>query len=223
MFIDKGKETPQDWDAVARFLSDRRMTLDRNVEIRQFASGIANLNYFITIDGLPAVFRRPPSNDAPPGAYDFRRQHNIMSRLGKLLPTTPLGLAYCDDTSVIGVPFLISEFRNGAAIGSELPPALVDVENIGSKLSATIIHALVGLHRISPDEAGLADLGKAQGFIGRQSKGGINAQHGSCPWSRCARWRCCATGLSRISRRSGEQRWCISISSWTTCLWIRIR
>lgn len=171
MFIDKGKETPQDWDAVARFLSDRRMTLDRNVEIRQFASGIANLNYFITIDGLPAVFRRPPSNDAPPGAYDFRRQHNIMSRLGKLLPTTPLGLAYCDDTSVIGVPFLISEFRNGAAIGSELPPALVDVENIGSKLSATMIHALVGLHRISPDEAGLADLGKAQGFIGRQIQG----------------------------------------------------
>ena len=171
MFIDKGKEVPQDWDAVAPFLSDRGMKLDRDVEIRQFASGIANLNYLISIEGRPAVFRRPPNNDAPPGAYDFPRQHKIMSRLGKRLPTTPMGLAYCEDTSVIGVPFLITEFRKGIAIGSVLPPALAGIENIGGKLSAMMVHALVELHRLSPEDAGLADLGKAEGFIGRQIHG----------------------------------------------------
>ncbi len=171
VFIDKDKAAPQDWDAIERFLKDQGLRLDREVEIRQFASGIANLNYLISVDGKPAVFRRPPNNDAPPGAYDFARQHKILSRLGKLLPTTPLGLAYCDDLSVIGVPFLISEFRKGIAIGLELPDRLSRVDDIGGKLSSLIVNALAQLHRISPEEAGLSDLGKAEGFIGRQVHG----------------------------------------------------
>lgn len=171
MFIDKGREAAQDWDAVAHYLAGQGMTLDREREIRQFASGIANLNYLVSLDGKPAVFRRPPDNDAPPGAYDFARQYKILSRLGKCLPTTPRGLAYCDDTRVIGVPFLISEFRKGIAIGRELPEQLAAVDHIGGRLSALIVAALAQLHRISPVEAGLADLGKAEGFIARQIHG----------------------------------------------------
>jgi aminoglycoside phosphotransferase (APT) family kinase protein len=171
MFIDKSRETPQDWDAIDRYLKNQGMTLDREVEVRQFASGVANLNYLISVDGKPAVFRRPPNNDAPPGAYDFARQYKIQSRLGKCLPATPLGLAYCDDISVIGVPFLISEFRKGIAIGRELPESLAGVENIGGKLSELIVGAMAQLHRISPAEAGLSDLGKAEGFIKRQVDG----------------------------------------------------
>lgn len=171
MFIDKSREAVQDWDAISRYLAGQNMTLDRDIEIRQFASGIANMNYLVSLDGKPAVFRRPPNNDAPPGAYDFARQHKILSRLGKCLPTTPLGLAYCDDTSVIGVPFLISEFRKGVAISRELPARLAGVDDIGGKLSALIVGALTQLHRISPAEAGLADLGKAEGFIARQIHG----------------------------------------------------
>ncbi len=171
MFIEKGGEAPQDWDAVDRYLRGQGMEFNREAEIRQFASGVANMNYLISIDGKPAVFRRPPNNDAPPGAYDFARQYKIQSRLGKCLPVTPLGLAYCDDTSVIGVPFLISEFRKGIAISRELPAQLAAVENIGGKLSALIVDALAQLHRISPAAAGLSDLGKAEGFIQRQIHG----------------------------------------------------
>ena len=171
MFIDKSREAVQDWDAISRYLAGKNMTLDRGIEIRQFASGIANMNYLVSLDGKPAVFRRPPNNDAPPGAYDFARQYKILSRLGKCLPTTPLGLAYCDDTSVIGVPFLISEFRKGVAISRELPARLVGVDDIGGKLSALIVGGLAQLQRISPAEAGLADLGKAEGFIARQIHG----------------------------------------------------
>lgn len=171
MFIDKSRETPQDWDAIERYLKGQGLTLNREAGVRQFASGVANLNYLISVDGKLAVFRRPPNNDAPPGAYDFARQYKIQSRLGKCLPATPLGLAYCDDISVIGVPFLISEFRKGIAIGRELPESLAGVENIGGKLSELIVGAMAQLHRISPAEAGLSDLGKAEGFIKRQVDG----------------------------------------------------
>lgn len=171
MFIDNSRAAVQDWDAVAHYLAGQGMTLDREREIRQFASGIANLNYLVSLDGKPAVFRRPPDNDAPPGAYDFARQYKILSRLGKCLPSVPLGLAYCDDPRVIGVPFLISEFRQGLAISRELPAQLVAVDNIGGKLGALIVDALAQLHRVAPAEAGLADLGRAEGFIARQIHG----------------------------------------------------
>ena len=171
MFIDRGLEASQDWDAIERYLKGQGIRLDREVEIRQFASGIANLNYLISVDGKLAVFRRPPSGDLPPGAYDLARQHKIMSRLGRLLPITPLSLAYCEDRSVIGVPFLITEFRKGIAISRELPERLRYVENIGGALSKLMVEALVQLHRISPEEAGLTDLGRTEGFILRQVHG----------------------------------------------------
>ena len=171
MFIDKSLEAPQDWDAIGRYLHGQGMRLDREVEVRQFASGIANLNYLLSVDGKMAVFRRPPSGDLPPGAYDLARQHKVMSRLGRLLPTTPLSLAYCEDPSVIGVPFLISEFRKGIAISRELPERLRSIENIGGRLSKLMVEALTQLHRISPEEAGLSDLGRPEGFILRQVHG----------------------------------------------------
>lgn len=174
VFVDLSQETTQDWDAVDLFLRRHGMKIDRDISIRQFASGVANLNYLISIDGKPAVFRRPPNDDAPPGAYDFVRQHKILARLGRCLPTTPKSLAYCDDVSVIGVPFLISEFRTGITIGRELPDELAGVENVGGQLSAMIVGAMAQLHRISPSEAGLSDLGRAEGFISRQIKGWRN-------------------------------------------------
>src|SRR5690606_8883414 len=58
MFIDDSRAAAQDWDAVAHYLAGQGMTLDREREIRQFASGIANLNYLVSLDGNPAGFRR---------------------------------------------------------------------------------------------------------------------------------------------------------------------
>lgn len=171
MFIDKGLEAPQDWDAIGRYLKGLGVRLDREVQIRQFASGIANLNYLVSVDGKMAVFRRPPSGELPPGAYDLTRQHKIMSRLGRLLPTTPRSLAYCEDPAVIGVPFLITEFRKGIAISRELPEQFRSIENIGGKLSELMVQALAQLHSISPEAAGLSDLGRAEGFALRQVRG----------------------------------------------------
>ncbi|MHB1700328.1 MAG: phosphotransferase family protein [Acidobacteriaceae bacterium] len=170
-FIDSKKQVPQDWAAIASYLQRRGKTLDLDAPIRQFASGIANLNYLVSLDGKPAVFRCPPDSEPPPGVYDFARQFKVLSRLGRCLPTTPLGLAYCEDKSVIGVPFLISEFRQGIAISRVLPEEFKNVEDIGAKLGALIIGTLARLHRISPADAGLADLGKSEGFVERQVGG----------------------------------------------------
>lgn len=171
MYIEPNLQAPQDWDAVERFLAAQGMRLDREVGIRQFASGIANLNYLLSVDGRMAVLRRPPPGDLPPGAYQLARQHKIMSRLGRVLPAVPLSLAYCEDPGVIGVPFLIVEYRKGIAISRELPERVASVENIGGRLSELMVDALIELHRVSPEAAGLGDLGRPEGFILRQVQG----------------------------------------------------
>lgn len=171
MFIEKEKQAQQDWTAIGDWLAAQGITLDQNVEIRQFASGVANMNFLISVDGKPAVFRRPPGGDLPPGAYDLSRQYKIYSRLGQILPTVPKGIAYCEDSSVIGVPFFVIEFRKGTAISRALPKQLAKIKNIGDTLSRLMVKALAELHSISHEDAGLTDLGNPDGFVMRQVDG----------------------------------------------------
>lgn len=170
MFIAPGREAPQDWEAVGRWLQAQGLALDRT-GIRQFASGVANLNYLVSVDGRRSVLRRPPNGPAPPGAYDLERQYRVLSKLEPHFRHTPKAIAYCADAGVIGVPFLISEFRDGIAISRELPAALQDMPGIGERLSRLMVDSIGELHRIRPEHAGLDGLGRPEGFCARQVRG----------------------------------------------------
>lgn len=169
-FVARERQVAQDWPAIARWLQGRGLALDPD-SVRQFASGIANLNFLVTVNGRRAVLRRPPSGPVAPGAYDLDRQFRVMSRLGRHFPYTPEALAYCSDPAVIGVPFLLIEFCDGLAISRTLPEELQGVPDIGARLSALMVDSLAELHSISPDAADLADLGRPAGFCARQVQG----------------------------------------------------
>lgn len=172
MFVDRARRAPQDWQAVVAYLENTGLHVDRHAEIRQFAAGSANLNYQLTlVGGRKVVLRRPPDGPLPPGAHDVAREYKIYSRLGRRLPQVPLGLAFCNDSSVIGVPFIVFEFREGLSIGRELPRQLAPIAEIGDKLSRLIVESLAALHKVDPKEADLLDLGKGEGFIARQVRG----------------------------------------------------
>ena len=61
---------PLDWNAVRAHLAAYGHRLDTDPPPRQFAGGLANLNYLIHVDGQQAVLRRPPMGELPAGAYD---------------------------------------------------------------------------------------------------------------------------------------------------------
>jgi aminoglycoside phosphotransferase (APT) family kinase protein len=59
----------QDWPRLAAYLAQSGMTLETEAEPRQFAGGLANLNYLIRIHDREAALRRPPPlGPLPPGA-----------------------------------------------------------------------------------------------------------------------------------------------------------
>jgi aminoglycoside phosphotransferase (APT) family kinase protein len=162
---------PLDWDAVRAHLAANGMHLDGEPPPGQFRGGLANLNYLIFVDGRPVVLRRPPPGELPAGAYDMGREHRILSRLADALPFIPRGLLLCEDRAVIGVPFQLIEFRKGLTVRATVPEPFAGRPEAGARLSEVLLSTLAAIHAVDPDKAGLGDLGRPQGFIGRAVAG----------------------------------------------------
>lgn len=165
------ESVPIDWHAVRRYLATRGLSLDEDPPPRQFAGGLANLNYLIQLDGRPAVLRRPPLGELPPGAYDMTREHRILSRLPDALPFVPRGLHLCADATVIGVQFQIIEYRPGLVIREHMPPELAGRPEVGARLSRVLLETLAAIHAVDTAAVGLDDLGRPQGFLARAVAG----------------------------------------------------
>ncbi len=158
---------PLDWHAVGAHLAAHGHRLDADPPPRQFAGGLANLNYLIHLNGQPAVLRRPPMGELPTGAYDMAREFRILSRLPDALPFIARGLHLCDDPSVIGQRFQIIEYRPGLVIREHLPPALAHRPEVGARLSQVLLETIAAIHGVDTKAVGLDDLGRPEGFLAR--------------------------------------------------------
>src|SRR5690554_795989 len=172
MFVSVVKQAPQDWRAIFVFLARQGFEVDEDAGVEQFQSGLANLNYLITLKGgKKVVFRRPPEGQAPPGAYNLSREFTIYANLGRHLSFVPKGLVLCEDLTVIGVPFFIMEFVEGISIVHEVPEPLNNIPLIGDKLCRLLMESLAELHQLNPTAVGLDTIGRPEGFLRRQIDG----------------------------------------------------
>lgn len=162
-----------DWPSVGAYLARHGMRLDDDPPPRQFAGGLANLNYLIHVDGKPAVLRRPPMGELPAGAYDMAREHRILSRLPDALPFVPRSLHLCDDPSVCGQRFQILEYRPGLVIRETIPPGLAARPDLGPRLSEVLLQTIAAIHAVDTAAIGLDDLGRPEGFLARAVSGWI--------------------------------------------------
>lgn len=163
----------QDWERLSQYLRTHGMAFESMPAPQQFAGGFANLNYLVRIDGGEAVLRRPPMGPLPPGAYDMGRESKILSRLALHFPLAPRAIHLCEDASVLGAPFQITEYRRGISIRDTLPAAWANDPAIAARLGTMLIDVLAQFHRLDPETVGLGDLGKPQGFLARAVEGWI--------------------------------------------------
>jgi aminoglycoside phosphotransferase (APT) family kinase protein len=160
-----------DWPRLAAHLAGMGRSLTLDPPPRQFAGGLANLNYLLTLDGAPVVLRRPPPGDLPPGSHDMAREHRILARLADALPTAPRSLHLCTDPAILGAPFQLLEYRPGLVVRGQLPPALAGRPEVGARLSEVLLVTLAALHAVDPAAVGLDDLGRPEGFLARAVAG----------------------------------------------------
>jgi aminoglycoside phosphotransferase (APT) family kinase protein len=171
----RADSVPQNWEALGAWLRGRGMVLGTD-EARQFANGLANLNYLISVDGRPVVLRRPPGGQLAEGASDMAREFRVLSRLHVHYRRAPRAVAFCEDASVLGSPFQLIEYRPGTVVSDTIPEQLAGVPN--ARLADEFVTALAELHSIDLDtHPELGELVRPQGFIARQIAGWNRRAH----------------------------------------------
>jgi aminoglycoside phosphotransferase (APT) family kinase protein len=143
------------------------------LQVRQFPSGASNLTYLLRIGTWEGVLRRPPFGPIPPRAHDMEREANLLRLIHPAFPLAPRPYFFCDDLSILEVPFYVMERRRGVVINDKFPADIYPDRVLCQHISHTVVETLVQIHSIDWRAAGLAPFGHPDGFLGRQVKSWI--------------------------------------------------
>jgi aminoglycoside phosphotransferase (APT) family kinase protein len=161
----------QDWARVEAFLRERMPELPAPLEVLQFPGGHANLTYLLRFGDQELVLRRPPFGPVAPGSHDMVREYNVLSRLWEQLSTAPRAYLLCEDEGVIGARFFVMERRRGVVVRMRIPDEMRLHPDVERRVSFALVDAMADLHDVDYEKAGLAGLGRPEGFVERQVTG----------------------------------------------------
>lgn len=129
--------------------------------------GKSNITYRVS-DGVGRwVVRRPPLGHVLATAHDMVREHRVISALSATSVPVPATLALCADPTVIGAPFYVMELMPGTPYRQAHELEALGPERARA-ISTRMVEVLADLHAVSPDEVGLSDFGRPEGFLARQ-------------------------------------------------------
>jgi aminoglycoside phosphotransferase (APT) family kinase protein len=141
------------------------------LEFLRIKGGHSNLTYKIDdAAGASFVLRRPPLGDLLPTAHDMSREWRFISAFHPTPVPVPPPLGYCDDKEVTGAPFYVMGFVEGHVLhdASVAESALDETGRRSAGLS--FIDVLADMHAEDPDDIGLSDIARKEGYIARQLK-----------------------------------------------------
>lgn len=167
--IRQGEEL--DIENLQAFLRENFDIKNDEIEITQFPAGSSNLTYCVRIGAEEYVLRRPPFGNTVKSAHDMKREFDVLSKLSKVYKPAPKPLIYCADASVTGSEFYLMERRRGLIIRGKSPEILENSLELQRKVCESFIENLVELHSLDYKKIGLGDLGKPEGYAGRQVEG----------------------------------------------------
>jgi aminoglycoside phosphotransferase (APT) family kinase protein len=134
-------------------------------QMRRLQGGNSNETYLLETSAGRRIVRRPPQATIDASAHSMSREHRVLAALAGTNVAAPRPLAFCEDATVLGAPFILMEFVEGMALTDSLPEAYRD-DVAGAGFA--IVDALATLHLAPWREIGLADFGKPDGFLDRQ-------------------------------------------------------
>ena len=169
--------------AVDAWLKPRVPGLSGTPRVTQYSGGASNWTYRLEYDSHDLVLRRPPAGTKARSAHDMGREYRVQKALAPVYPFVPEMLAFCDDASVIGAEFYVMRRlaglvpRKNLPHGLELPPPEV------RRLCTNVLDALIALHQVDHEAAGLGHLGKGAGYTRRQIEGWSERYQAARTWN----------------------------------------
>ena len=134
------------------------------------AGGRSNLTYRVTDQaGRSLALRRPPVSHVLPTAHDMKREHTVITALGKTGIPVPRTFGLCVDESVNGAPFYVMSFVEGHIIRDDAAAGEI-TEAVRHRASISLVDTLAQLHAVDVDAIGLGEFGRREGYIARQLK-----------------------------------------------------
>ena len=132
------------------------------------AGGASNLTFVVTdAAGRKVVLRRPPTGHVLASAHDMTREHRVISALAPTPVPVPPALGLCTDPAVTGANFYVMDYVEGSVVFDRTDAAEVD-ETVRPVMARSIVDTLADLHSLDPDDVGLGDLGRREGYCARQ-------------------------------------------------------
>ena len=138
-----------------------------DLEAGLIAGGKSNLTYRISDGESTWILRRPPVGELLATAHDMGREYRMMSALAPTAVPVPTMYAFTDDPAILGAPFYVMSDVDGVPYRRADELAALGAERT-REISTNLVDTLVDLHQVDPSEVGLADFGRAEGFLGRQ-------------------------------------------------------
>ncbi|MEO7261560.1 MAG: phosphotransferase family protein [Jatrophihabitantaceae bacterium] len=146
---------------------DRQLPGLRSADLRAevITGGRSNLTYRLTDGTAQWALRRPPMGHVLPTAHDMAREFTVISALHGSAVPVPEPIALCADREVLGEPFYLMSFLDGVVIDD---PGLLPDPAAARRCTEALVDTLLALHQIEPAAVGLAEFGRAEGFLQRQ-------------------------------------------------------
>jgi aminoglycoside phosphotransferase (APT) family kinase protein len=157
---------------IAGFLESELPGFHGPAEIAQFPGGASNLTYLVrTAAGREWVLRRPPHGTKARSAHDMGREYTMLSRIHETFPYAPRPVLFCADRALLGEEFYLMERLEGLILRRELPTGIAFSPEQARDLCCNLVDVHAELHAIDHASAGLAELGRPEGYVARQVSG----------------------------------------------------
>jgi len=157
--------------AVQQWLQQNADVPNELPQVTQFSGGASNWTYCLSYSNLELILRRPPAGTKAKSAHDMNREFQVQSKLKPVFEYVPKMIALCQDENVIGCDFYVMEKLTGIIPRANLPKGLNLSEKDVRLLCTNVLDKLIQLHQVDYKAAGLAALGKGDGYTRRQIEG----------------------------------------------------
>ncbi|CAA0113181.1 phosphotransferase family protein [Zhongshania aliphaticivorans] len=169
--------------AVDAWLKPRIEGLSGDPIVTQYSGGASNWTYRLEYQSHDLILRRPPKGTKAKSAHDMGREFKVQSALAPVFPFVPDMLAFCDDPSVIDCDFYVMRRIEGLIPRANMPKGLQLSPEQTRDLCLSVVDKLVALHQVDYKSAGLASLGKGDGYCERQVRGWSGRYQKSKTWN----------------------------------------
>ncbi len=155
-----------DLQALGHYLLGRLDGFEKPWSIEQFEGGQSNPTFVIRSGEQRFVLRKKPPGRLLPSAHAVEREYRVMKALRETEVPVCSMLLQCDESEVIGTPFIVMEHVEGRVFHDPTLPGVPPADR--AAVYGHSIEVLAALHAVDPFEIGLEGFGKPGNYYARQ-------------------------------------------------------